>query len=373
MYYTDNTTDLISICNEINNKANIIAIDTEFVKQKEYFPTLSLIQVSFFNGENIKNCIIDVLSDDIDLNPFFQILENEKIKKIFHSCSQDLEALYFISKKIPKNIEDTQIMAEFCGLKSNIGYTDLIKETLKIIIKKEKSIQVSNWKKRPLTNQQLEYAINDVDYLLEIYLYLLNQLNSNKNYNYYREELENKYNDNMIERLKNNSWKKFRFKIGNKTNNYINLLKQIFYVREKLAMENNLIRNLIFPEDKIKFLITNSPKSIEDWNNIFKDNNELLLKSNKLKQSFIDIFINFKQEEEKEYIIELNNNRLLSKYNEIHDYLIAESKKMNINSELIINKIDLISYISNSETLENIYEPWKIELFGEKIRKIKNI
>ena len=103
----------------------VIFIDTEFIKQKEYFSTLSIIQLSFFNGQIIKNCIIDVLAENFCLDSFFEILSNEKIKKIFHSCSQDLEALYFISKKMPVGIEDTQVMAEFCGMKSNLSYYSL--------------------------------------------------------------------------------------------------------------------------------------------------------------------------------------------------------------------------------------------------------
>ena len=189
MFYIDNTEDLVNICNEIKSKANIIAIDTEFIKQSNYFPKLSIIQISFFNGDVIKSCIIDVLAEYIFMQPFFEILMDEKIKKIFHSCSQDLEALYKIMQKIPVNIEDTQVMAEFCGMKANISYTDLVKDTLKITIEKSKKIQVSNWLQRPLTEQQMEYAISDVDYLLEIYISLAQQLNINKNFQYYKADM----------------------------------------------------------------------------------------------------------------------------------------------------------------------------------------
>ena len=201
MFYIDNDEDLINICNEIKEKTNIIAIDTEFTKQKEYFPTLSIIQLSFFNGEIIKNCVIDVLIENIDLTPFFAILSNEKIKKIFHSCSQDLEALYHISGNIPTSIEDTQIMAEFCGMKSNLSYIDLIKDALGIIVKKDKKIQCGNWMNRPLTDKQLEYASSDVDYLLEMYIVLAQKLDKNKNFKYYRMDMEERYGHDMMDNI----------------------------------------------------------------------------------------------------------------------------------------------------------------------------
>ena len=170
MFYIDNTEDLVAICKEIAEKSNTIAIDTEFTKQLEYFPRISIIQISFFNGEIIKNCIVDVFADGINLDSLKEIFINKKIKKIFHSCSQDLEGLYKLFNQIPENIEDTQIMAEFCAMPANLSYVDLIKDTLGIFVKKDKKIQVSDWTIRPLSQQQLEYATGDVDYLFEIYI-----------------------------------------------------------------------------------------------------------------------------------------------------------------------------------------------------------
>ena len=283
MFYIDNTEDLVSICNEIQSNTNIIALDTEFIKQENYFPTLSIIQISFFNGEIIKNCIIDVLAEDISLNSFFDILLNEKIKKVFHSCSQDLEALYKLMNKMPVGVEDTQVMAEFCGMKANISYVDLIKDTLKVVVEKNKKVQVSNWLKRPLTEKQLNYAINDVDYLLEMYIYLAQQLDKNKNFKYYKAEMNARYGKNMIQNLIDHSWRKMRFKLGNKTNIYIMILKELCAFREKMAIDENIIKNLIMPDSFFKTLLAEEPKTLEELNNIFADDKEILDKPNELK------------------------------------------------------------------------------------------
>lgn len=375
--YIDNSEELLNICDEINKTTNIIALDTEFIKHNEYFPDISIIQFSFFNGKVIQNGIIDVIVDNINLEPFFDILNNPNIKKVFHSCSQDLEGLYHLSKKVPISVDDIQVMAEFCGIRSHSSYQELIKETLKIVVKKDKKIQISNWKERPLSEKQINYAIGDVDYILEIYVYLLQKLDNNKNYKYYKEEMNERYGKNMINNLIKNSWKKMRFKLGNKSYNYIEILKKLCILREKIAMDNNIIKNLIIPDNLLKSLINHKPQNIEEWNELFKDEKIMFNKSKSFKGKFISIYlssdknISTDKSNEIQYIIDLKDNIMIKKLEEITDYLLSESKKMNIAPELLINKMDLSSYISNSEKLENVYEKWKIDLFGKRIKEIK--
>ena len=377
MFYIDNTEDLVNICNEIVANTNIIALDTDFIKQKEYFPTLSIIQLSFFNGQIIKNCIIDVLAENFCLDSFFEILSNEKIKKIFHSCSQDLEALYFISKKIPVGIEDTQVMAEFCGMKSNLSYKDLVKDTLKVVIEKSKKVQTSDWLQRPLSEKQLNYAIGDVDYLLEMYIYLAQQLDKNKTFKYYKAEMNERYGKNMIQNLINNSWKKMRFKLGNKTNIYMIILKRLCILREKIAMEQNVIKNSILPDNFFKVLLTEQPKTIAELNEVFADDVEIMNKSKDIKRIFLNeynaILEQIKSEniEEKPYITELKNRSLLQKLEEMNDYIIAKCKQLDINPEVVQNKGDLIAFLTDSEKIEDLFAKWKIELFGKRLKEIK--
>ena len=377
MFYIDNDEDLVNICNEIKEKTNIIAVDTEFTKQKEYFPTLSIIQMSFFNGDIIKNCVIDVMVDDINLQPFFDILSNDKIKKVFHSCSQDLEALYHISGFIPANVEDTQIMAEFCGLRANLGYIDLIKDTLGIIVKKDKKIQSGNWKNRPLTDKQLEYAASDVDYLLEMYIVLAQKLDKNKNFKYYRMDMEERYGPNMMDNIIKNSWRKMRFKLGNKTNIYMEAMKSMCRLREDIAIKTNTIKSLVMPDSFLKTILAEQPKTIDEINIIFKDDKEILSKPKVLKRRFINAYSKVMNKaktnniQEKPYIVELKDKAMIRKLEEISDYITSECKKLEINPELVQNKMDLSSYISDSENLEDLFEKWKLELFGKRIKEIK--
>ena len=125
MHYIKETNHLNELCSKLN-KSEFLSIDTEFIREKTYWPKLCLIQV--FNGE--EKIIIDPLAKDIDLKSFFEILNNKEIVKIFHSGRQDIEIFYNLTKKIPQNIYDTQIAAMVCGFGDSIGYENLVSQLL---------------------------------------------------------------------------------------------------------------------------------------------------------------------------------------------------------------------------------------------------
>jgi len=250
----------------------------------------------------------------------------------------------------------------------------LIKEALAVIVKKDRELQVSDWKMRPLTEEQLYYASNDVDYLLELYIKLLQKLDLNKNFKYYRAEIEDRYGQNMVEKtIQESSWRRIRFRIGNKTVSYMNLLKQVCRLRESLAIKHNVIKNVIMPDSILKPVLLNKPKNAEEFEKFYDDKEKTIKKS--LKKAFIKdcvkIFEKVDDVDEKAYITELKDKTMLQKFEEINDYIISECKRMDINPEIIQNKIDLSSYISDSEKLEDLFSEWKIKLFGKRIKEIK--
>ena len=133
---TDNTT-LKKFCKKCINE-KVLAIDTEFIRENTYYPILSLIQIA----SDSFSAIIDPLSD-IDLQPFWEILSNKKILKVFHAGRQDIEIFYNLTGKIPTPIYDTQIAAMFCGLGDQVSYDGLVNKFLGLTISKES--QFSNW------------------------------------------------------------------------------------------------------------------------------------------------------------------------------------------------------------------------------------
>ena len=189
--------------------------------------------------------------------------------------------------------------------------------------------------------------------------------------------MEEKYGSDMIENHIRDSWRKIRIKFGNRTNIYMNALKEMCRLREKMAIKNNVIKALIVPDSFLKTLLLEKPKTIDEINKIFENDKEILNKSKILKRSFIKAYskaineANTKKIEEKPYIIDLKDKNMIQKFEEINDYIVSECKKMDINPDLVQNRMDLSSYISNSEKLEDLFENWKIELFGKRIKEIK--
>lgn len=139
----------------------VIAVDTEFVREKSYYPILSVIQI----GTSKQICAIDALAN-LDLSDILKVLINRSVLKIFHAAKQDIEVLHNHFKQIPLNIFDTQIAAQFAGAADTPSYDKLVQKYCGVTISKQH--QFSDWLKRPLSASQIEYALGDVTYLIEI-------------------------------------------------------------------------------------------------------------------------------------------------------------------------------------------------------------
>ncbi len=159
--YIDEPSALKGLCDKYRD-SKVIAIDTEFVRTQTLLPALGLIQV--FDGETL--ALIDPIAI-IDLSPFSDILCDENIIKIAHSCSEDLETLWHHLNIIPKPIYDTQFAANLLGLGQSVGYANLVESLFEISLDKGESR--TDWLQRPLTSAQCSYASADVTHLLAIY------------------------------------------------------------------------------------------------------------------------------------------------------------------------------------------------------------
>lgn len=160
----DSPAALEALCAELSAHA-WIAIDTEFMREKTYYPELSLVQIATPDG-----CwCIDPLAFD-DLSALKTLLLNRKITKVFHSASQDVELLFYFCDGMPGPLFDTQIAASMLGHGEQIGYANLVKEILNVHLEKTQSR--TDWNRRPLTEAQLSYAADDVIYLQQMYVEL---------------------------------------------------------------------------------------------------------------------------------------------------------------------------------------------------------
>lgn len=167
-----NTNQLKQFCDHLRHdeKSDFITIDTEFMRRTTYWPQLCLIQVA--GSKDL--AVIDPLADTLDLAPFYELMKAPHLIKVFHSARQDLEIFFHAIGSLPHPIFDTQVAAMVCGYGDSIGYSNLVEELLKVGV--DKTQRFTDWSVRPLKQQQLKYAIQDVTHLRQVYEILKEKL-----------------------------------------------------------------------------------------------------------------------------------------------------------------------------------------------------
>jgi len=168
-FLVDSDKKLLNLASKLKD-VNEIGLDTEFIRESTYRPILALIQVSLPNGEIYLIDPIAINRRDLISN----IISSSNLTKIIHSSKQDIEALYSYTNTYPVNIFDTQIASNFISENSNVGYSTLVKNLCECDIK-EGSWR-TNWLERPLSSKKVDYAADDVRYLIEIKSLLIKRL-----------------------------------------------------------------------------------------------------------------------------------------------------------------------------------------------------
>jgi ribonuclease D len=166
-----------------NKNVTQLAFDTEFVGEKRYYTLLCLVQVATEHGFYL----IDSLKVK-DLRPFLRLLEDPSILKITHAGENDYRLLYQNFETVPQNIFDTQVAAGFLGYGYPTSFMRLVEGELEVRL--DKGYAVTDWEMRPFKKKQLEYALNDVYYLNDLYLRLSAQLQKAQRLNWALSEMK---------------------------------------------------------------------------------------------------------------------------------------------------------------------------------------
>ena len=344
----DSDKNLINLLSKIEEYTEI-ALDTEFIRESTYRPILALMQIALPNNEIYIIDPVKITKRDI-INKF---LTNPKIIKIIHSSKQDLEALYSYTQAFPVNIFDTQIAFNFLSEKSNVAYSALVKIVCDVDIK-EGSWR-TNWLKRPLSDEKLQYAADDVRYLIQIKNNLEKHLNRTNRLSWFNEEQDNELKISNIIIDPENAWKKINYPLYFDSEDLI-LLKKTACWREKLSIKYDVPKRWILSDSLlIKTLITNRNKTLEIIN--------------ATKQKITDI-----EKDEFEKILsskrKIKNKNLIPKKDlekkclEVLSYVSEEFK---IDSTIIANKRDMeIFTLSNDKA--RFMKGWRYQIFGKLVQ-----
>ena len=269
-----NNKELDQFIAKIKNKKKFY-FDTEFERRSTYKAIISIVVI--FDGKNIG--VIDCLEKKINFKKIFRFLNKKKNTLIIHSSRQDLEIFLSIVKKILFNIFDTQIAALFNGYKETPSYKKLVQDFCRVNI--DKSLQKENWLKRPISDERINYLINDVYYLRIIFNKLNNKLikkNKLKSFNKLikREIYKISHEDYPVI---------FKKKLGNNILNNKKFIK-IISLRNKIAQKINLPKNWVFSDKDIIRNLKNEKTSIISKNLNKNDNKKLIKLITNFKKDF---------------------------------------------------------------------------------------
>ncbi len=250
--------ELEIFCKQVENGA-YITVDTEFIRDKTYFPRLCLVQIAG-EGEGGATALIDPLAEGINLAPVFALLAKPDLVKVFHACRQDIEIFYLLAGAIPENIFDTQIAASVCGYGESVSYETLVNKIVGAEL--DKSSRFTDWAARPLSEKQLSYALSDVTHLRVIYEKLCVQLAASGRMLWIAEEHALLADPALYQADPASAWK--RLKYGSMRPKHLAALRELAQWREIEARKNDVPRGRIVKDEALVELASVLPRKMAD-------------------------------------------------------------------------------------------------------------
>ncbi len=254
MHLISDTAALSAACDRLATHP-FVTVDTEFLRETTYYPKLCLIQLASPD----EAVLIDPLSPDLDLAPFFGLMVNENVVKVFHAARQDLEIVWLLGRVLPTPLFDTQVAAMVCGYGDSVGYEQLANDLAKARI--DKSSRFTDWSRRPLTEAQLAYAESDVTYLRDIYLALKADLDASGRESWVAEEMSVLTSPSTYEVKPENAWQRLKGRIR-KPRELPNLM-EIAAWREREAQTRDVPRQRVLKDDALMDIVQRGPRSVE--------------------------------------------------------------------------------------------------------------
>jgi ribonuclease D len=255
MIVISDTAALARFCAE-QRGTSFVAVDTEFMRERTYWPILCLVQVA----GPIEAAAIDPLAPGIDLTPLLALMADESILKVFHAARQDVEIFCNLSGTVPKPLFDTQIAAMVCGFGDAASYETLVSKLARASL--DKSSRFTDWSRRPLTERQIRYALADVVHLRTVYEGLQQRLASNRRAAWFAEEMAELADPATYRSEPSEAWRRFRLR-GQVDPRFFGVLREVAAWRETAARQRNLPRGRIMRDEAVLEIAAHTPKTTE--------------------------------------------------------------------------------------------------------------
>jgi ribonuclease D len=244
------TRDLEAACRTLK-EAEFVAVDTEFIRETTFWPELCLIQMASPETE----FMVDTLSDALDLAPFFELMAEPGITKVFHAARQDIEIIYHLGGLIPHPVFDTQVAAMVCGFGESVSYEQLVAQTVGKRI--DKSSRFTDWRRRPLSERQLAYALADVTHLRDVYVQLRERLDREQRAHWLADEMEVLTARETYHVEPEEAW--LRLKSRLRKPEELAVLRAVAAWREREARKRNVPRKRVLKDEALQEIAQQQP------------------------------------------------------------------------------------------------------------------
>lgn len=250
----DTTAALEEAC-RLLAQSDFITIDTEFLRETTFWPELCLIQMASPEHEYI----VDPMAKGLDLKPFFELMANSAVVKVFHAARQDIEIIFHLGDLLPHPIFDTQVAAMVCGFGDSVSYDQLVQKVKNVHI--DKTSRFTDWSRRPLSEKQLDYALADVTHLRDVYLKLKGQLEAEGRAEWLTEEMAILESRETYDLPPEQAWQRLKMRLRKPTE--LAVMQYVAAWREREARARNVPRSRVLKDDAIYEIAQQQPKDVE--------------------------------------------------------------------------------------------------------------
>src|SRR3984957_19138898 len=236
------TAELAALCERLGHE-EFVTVDTEFMREKTYYPELCLVQLAGAGDV----AVVDAQAKGIDLAPLGALLAKPDVVKVFHACRQDVEIFLLLFGAVPTNLFDTQIAAMVAGFGDQVGYDSLVSSLTGGHI--DKAHRFSDWSARPLTKAQIDYAAADVTHLRVVYDRLLARLRVDGRMDWGGQEMAALADPNPHRVGPERAWERLKLRTGNRRQ--LAMVQAIASWREREAQRVNIPRQRLVKDEQI--------------------------------------------------------------------------------------------------------------------------
>ena len=393
-YYVQDEQQLIEVCQQLAT-SSLLAIDTEFVRTRTYYPKLGLLQVC--DGKIL--ALIDPVTIT-DLSPFWQLLNDVNIRKVLHACSEDLEVFLRASCQ-PENMIDSQIMMAFLGHGLSMGYAAMIQHFEGIEL--DKSESRTDWLKRPLSARQIEYAQADVEFLIKVYPKIVTQLEQKQLQNQDKTD-QNETDQNETKQAQAINLMDFALEETQKLINkkftgldpellyltvkqswrlnrrQLNNLKHLAKWRYNRAQQRDLPLNFVVKEATLVSVAQYNPANVGVMANIQGIDTLDVRHQGKAMLTILRQASNDKESDYPEVIVRLDQYPgYKGNYKKVKNFIADVAEKSTLSADILASKKQINQYLTTYFHINNakaqqpkvdFLQGWRFELFGDQLNKL---